>query len=545
MSFKATGAITNENESQMLQQLLSFDVPADPAAGQEFLLALEAIEPFSDSPSAAPPDSDHLFVAGNRLAAMTFIKLAQLGNDNGRPILQKLRAAKRVPAGGFPSVASFAGAVEAIYPGTFRENFLAARANLVGVAKAKLAAAAPKAEAPAAEAAQVEPLPDRETQVFDGISISHPAVLRDAIGRLGPELAALAKKARATIDERARGTFVAPVPITDATLEIIRSQGIEVGRDRAEFFSKQSAVLANSNQLLRRLFEVDSIQVWFRNDLNALLKEGRKIPGFSYNPATDHVNFAFYISGKGTIETGKPLDIETLKRSLASQPAPVFPIILKDRSVAEIKDVAEQVATIRKEDKLVIPLLQSAGTVTPAQLGIGGSELSKGGLLTPAQTVFSSVHEMVETSLLEHVVASADRRWFCEGLANLMGMRACDQQFGPTGENSGRKVFESLFNPTTLTKRAPEIDLLGWRAAENETDATKKDDALSSAHYYFTTRVLLAATDGRDEGFLKAWIDKLREIPWNRTNAATIIAAYDELTGDSLREIINKTVSAR
>ena len=71
------------------------------------------------------------------------------------------------------------------------------------------------------------------------------------------------------------------------------------------------------------------------------------------------------------------------------------------------------------------------------------------------------------------------------------------------------------------------------------------DDALSSAHYYFDTRVLLAATDGRDDGFLKSWINKIRETPWNRTNAATIIAAYDELTGDSLREIMKKAVSVR
>ena len=57
--------------------------------------------------------------------------------------------------------------------------------------------------------------------------------------------------------------------------------------------------------------------------------------------------------------------------------------------------------------------------------------------------------------------------------------------------------------------------------------------------------MLLTATAGRDDGFLKSWIDKSRETPWNRTNAATIVAAYDGLTGDSLREIIKRIAAAR
>ena len=140
------------------------------------------------------------------------------------------------------------------------------------------------------------------------------------------------------------------------------------------------------------------------------------------------------------------------------------------------------------------------------------------------------------------MIASADRRWFCEGVANLLAIRACDRQLGEPGGNAGLKVFESLFDPASSGKRAAEIDLAAWPAVENEPQ--KKDDALTRAHYYFATRVLLAATEGRDEAFLKTWIAKIRETSWNRANAATIIAAYDELTGTSLRDLIKKTVSA-
>ncbi len=35
----------------------------------------------------------------------------------------------------------------------------------------------------------------------------------------------------------------------------------------------------------------------------------------------------------------------------------------------------------------------------------------------------------------------------------------------------------------------------------------------------------------------------IRETSWNRTNADTVIAAYDKLTGASLRKIIEQTVA--
>ena len=84
----------------------------------------------------------------------------------------------------------------------------------------------------------------------------------------------------------------------------------------------------------------------------------------------------------------------------------------------------------------------------------------------------------------------------------------------------------------------------GWPPVELESEAHKKDRELIYVHYYFATRVLIAATKGRGDDFLKSWISKIRKTPRNRTNSATVIAAYDELTGKSLREIMKRTVSA-
>lgn len=542
-SMKASGKITRENEAQKLAQLFYSDLPEGDAARAEFLRAFESLDPFSGKSNEAGKNSEYLFVAGSRLATVTLVKLAQRGDDNGRPIFQKLRAMGRIPEGGFHSVASFTAALEAAYPSSFKDAFLAARSEALAAIKSKIAGDTPKAEAAPKAAAKAMPLPDRQTQVFDGVTITHPAVLREAIAKLGPELADLVKKARARIDERFDKTFIPPIPITDGALDIIRRDGFDVTREEADFFSSQAALLANSAQMLIRIFEGDSVQVWFRDDLKALLKEGREVPGFSYDPATDKGNFDYAISGKGVVGTGKPLNAEAFQKAFANQPAPIYPIVLKDRGIAGLNDVESQVAIIRKEDTITFPLLQGAGTITPAQLGIQGGELDRGGLLTPAQTLFTSVHELVEMDLIAHVIASADRRWFCEGVANLLAIRACDQQFGQPGDNTGRKVFESLFDPATLGKRAPDIDLLAWPAVGDKSAQQKNDEGLTQAHYYFATRVLLAATEGRGDGFLKSWITKIRETPWNRANAATIIAAYDQLTGESLREVIKKTVA--
>ena len=93
----------------------------------------------------------------------------------------------------------------------------------------------------------------------------------------------------------------------------------------------------------------------------------------------------------------------------------------------------------------------------------------------------------------------------------------------------------------------------GAMAGENESQMLQQllyfdvpTDPADGSEFLRALEAIEPFSDGSSagDGFLKSWIDKIRKTPWNRTNAATIIAAYDELTGDSLREIIKKTVAA-
>ncbi len=532
-----SGKLKGDDGARTLAHLFKIDLPDSDAARGELLRNLESFNPFAAEAQDVGEDPNAFFDTGFRLAAITLGKLQKDADDNGGPVFQRLQRMGRIPEGGFDSPAAFTAALEAAYPSRVQKEFLTARAELLTSIQSKIANGGSTVEPAPQPAGHEPPLPDRETQVFDGLTITHPPALREALAKLGPELAKARKQAQTRIEERINKVDAIPaVSIADETLDLIRTSGLEATRDSADLYTSQAATVSNARPaLVRTIVELDAIQVWFKDDLRTLLKEGRRIPGFSYDPATDVLGFQF--------DSAK--ELSPPKQAASNHPPLILPIVLKDHSITDLKDVDAQVSMIRGADKYVLPLFESADTATSAQLGIDEEAASGDGFLTPAQTLFMSIHELVEADLVRQVIASPDRRWFCEGVANLLAIRACDHQLNGTESNAGFKVFESLYDHDALSKRALDVDLLGWPASGDESDVLKNDSELTQAHYYFATRVLLEATKGRGDVFLKTWIAKTRETPWNRTNAATIIATYDELTGDSLREIMKRTVSVR
>lgn len=63
-------------------------------------------------------------------------------------------------------------------------------------------------------------------------------------------------------------------------------------------------------------------------------------------------------------------------------------------------------------------------------------------------------------------------------------------------------------------------------------------DKLNIAHYFFATRALLQATKGRGEDFIREWIGKIRETPWNRTNATTVLTAFQQISKEDLSRFL-------
>jgi hypothetical protein len=73
---------------------------------------------------------------------------------------------------------------------------------------------------------------------------------------------------------------------------------------------------------------------------------------------------------------------------------------------------------------------------------------------------------------------------------------------------------------------------------ENTDEDLAAAKGLGSAHYDFATRAMEEALTELDPDFIRKWIEKTRETKWIRTNATTVIDAYDHLTGADLKSIL-------
>ena len=102
-----------------------------------------------------------------------------------------------------------------------------------------------------------------------------------------------------------------------------------------------------------------------------------------------------------------------------------------------------------------------------------------------------------------------------------------------------------MFKEEDAKLHIEKVDLLKWTAVEKEDDSITEVEGLSAAHYFYATKVLLKASKGRDTQFIADWISKINETNWNRTNADTVIRAYDELTGKDLRNILIRTTKPK
>jgi hypothetical protein len=121
------------------------------------------------------------------------------------------------------------------------------------------------------------------------------------------------------------------------------------------------------------------------------------------------------------------------------------------------------------------------------------------------------------------------------GRGPIFSIRACDQQLASPETTPAQSL-----NPSSIP---PEAETPGDRPACPRLRIIKpqKMTRHRRTHYYFATRALIAATG--KETASSVLITKTADFV-NRANAAAIIAAYEELTGDSLREIIKRTVVA-
>jgi hypothetical protein len=148
--------------------------------------------------------------------------------------------------------------------------------------------------------------------------------------------------------------------------------------------------------------------------------------------------------------------------------------------------------------------------------------------------VMGTLHEAIEFSLVTEVIRSADRRWFCEGMANYLAREIIRKRVGP-------ELSRAYYDGDALLAQAPQAakqgDLEAWPVGEDGTSRHVPGE-INEVNYLRATRIVEAVVAKHGTAVLPKWFTEIRETPHGKTNRATLYAAYKKVTGEDLRQIV-------
>lgn len=484
------------------------------------------------------------------LIALTLVELIQK-DDQQWPILHKFKkAGVAIPAGGF-TMKSFIAAVDDAYrePGLFQRALAAKKAETLGQLRTSIAKLEKKKndrepgepgepKAPVAPA----PMPGRLTAKFDGLTITFPPELKAAVEIVGPEYAKVLAKAREAMEALCKKKPPVALEVTDSDSAALRAYGIAPDPRLLRQFAVLIGAMHDGTQFARWFASGDRMQLWIKEDMMAFMKGGGTVPDFTLDPDGKTVNWRFWFGLEGKnldadkIASSPAEAVAEAVRRLDAIPHMVCPIVLKRAELpSKPNDPAALAAAIRDAEGIVELMRMATQDSETASEKIASFIPHFG----PEQGWFLLAHEVAECAIVEDTIKSADRRWFCDGLANWIAIRDVDRRFGA---GKGAETFAKNYDAPELRKHAAKVDLFAWPAAEDVDNGSRPDVEHSMAHYYFATLVIEKACEGRDAGFVKNWLEEIRKTPLNRANSATVLAAYHKLTGKELKDIIREVV---
>ena len=504
--------------SDLLSRLFSLEMPPDLAEAEQLVEQLRDLDPLAEVP-------DDLEPVASRLLALALFQIAQ-GDPRDQAVLQLFQSEGiEVPEGGFDR-AGFRAALEQAYddwPG----QLAATRGEVVARAEHGLAELRRKGSPADADTPQIEWPEHYESLDFDGLTFHFPPAAREAVERVGPDWAADLARAREVIHQRFGGPWREGVMLTEEDLAALARHGLEPSPAEAAGWALSIAQINNIDKWLVHVFTGREVGVWYREDLHAALGGSGEFGGVHFDLDQGVASFGF-----PTLRLSEDASVPTVAdlADLYEQQVPmVFPVFLR-REEFEGKPLVEQITAVEQGDVLLRQLCNAADEIDPSDLT--GEEVN---VLNDEQTFFLLVHEVFEAALVRQVIASQDRRWFCDGLANLVAILECDRRFG---DGKGLEIYASIHDPERSRARAAEVDLLAWSAAEAADTGLARVEGLEAAHYYHATLALQKAIEGRGDDFLPRWLEAIQETSWNRTNSQTVMAAYERLTGESLEPLI-------
>lgn len=457
---------------------------------------------------------------------------------------------------------------------------------VVALASAAIAAeptpiSVPTAAPPRVTLSSPEPHPSRAhrfvVKTADGLGIEYSPGMEADVQAVADRVTAWNAEVAASFAREAAKPPLPPLPFSARHLrehneEILQRIAAEIGLEapselqRAcyDTFLHYYEVISDWEEIRavvrNKMATFPRIEIWDRSDMVARLQAGEVIENFSYDPATDRINFAlnFEFIGepspeeKAELETIKDQALDnafnyTLKDGIASLSATFSlprwkrPTAIAPRNrVPNSLELQEQM----KDFSWSLPLMrtkENAGK-TPEEF-VEESFRPDRNLARPrgsdrsyrdGSLALVVLHETIEAGIVERYIGSRDRRWLCDGAANFLAWKiARDLDPGYVQE-----IYDLDRQLARYASLQPRINLRKWPAVEYQREADRDTD-LTRAHYAFATRAFHVMAEKHGEDSILSLFREIGRTPRQKVSMKTVAQAYAKATGDTLGALLD------
>ena len=422
---------------------------------------------------------------------------------------------------------------------------------------------------PAAAQPEAADRPDRQIQTLDGITIEYSPGDDAYVAPLAQALAAWRR-------ELAARPIPPPevLPLSAADLRAHRDQILQtiaaaIGLDQAtelqaacydaflSYYVALSELHDTHHRLTAVLADADHVALWRRAELVGRLQAGESIDGLTYDAAKDEVAFNFGFKTAPDEEAGNPaaaMDAARLDHGLnyevkdgiahlsgrvsfrpGQSPGAVNPF--------DPKAFREKIERGLAELNLVLPVrMEREGKILSPEEIVAAELATRREFAASAQPraywdgalALVVLHETIEVGLLERYIGSADRRWWCDGVANYVAWSIARRRGGEATASGVYDLPEQLSRHAAWQK---QIRLERWLAVERLSEQDCKSP-LDQAHYPFATRAIARLAELHGEDIIAQICREAGRTPREKVTMKTIDAAYRRLTGKRLSDLV-------
>jgi hypothetical protein len=243
--------------------------------------------------------------------------------------------------------------------------------------------------------------------------------------------------------------------------------------------------------------------LWRRPELLRRLQAGEKIQGFELSGPTG-IEFKFAFNLEKTKEETKA---ELGEKAVKFWEAAVLPISIGKPDSTPERDIAEglEMVTGAVSHLRSLFIKETAGP-------------------------FIILHETVEFGIITRYLASKDRRWFCDGVANYVAWKILAET---AGVEEARRYYDLDAQLAQYSAEAGKIDLAKWPALEN-AGKLNYSEKLNSANYAFATKVIADICAKHGDAILPKLFAEVGKTPKEKTDMKTVYRAFKKLTGEDM-----------